>query len=150
MPNKKKQVEIEEEVEEVVVIQPEEKTFTEEVKEVIEKVSSAVSGNCGHVNKQSFDINGKLKDVLCELPAGHAGDHSAKVKTLIKNPYQTKNPEVEYKWVEGAEYEIREVVTFWSDAGGRPASQIQPDYEGFANREEWVQARRAKQQKQQG
>jgi hypothetical protein len=104
---------------------------------------------CGHINKQAFNIDGLLEDLPCVLPKGHTGDHSAKTKTLAKNPYSTKNPRAEYVWVEGAEYEVKEVVTFWSDAAGKPAAQIAPDYEGLS-REEWVQKRRAAQQKQQG
>jgi hypothetical protein len=117
------------------------------MEKVVDKLAKSASG-CGHVNKQAYNIDGLLEDLLCTLPEGHAGDHSAKTKSLAKNPYSTKNPRAEYLWAEGTEYEIKEVTTFWSDAAGKPASQIEPDYDGLT-REEWVQKRRAKAQKQQ-
>ena len=141
MPSKKEQQEIAHKT--AGVPMPEDKTFGEEVKEVVQKVSSVVSGNCGHINKQHSNIDGELEGLPCTLTKGHAGDHSARVKALRANPYPVKNPKAEYLWRAGAEYEVVEVNTFWSDAAGTPADQIQPDY-GGKTREEWVNERRAK------
>jgi hypothetical protein len=98
---------------------------------------------CNHINRQHSNIAGELEALACTLEPGHAGDHSAKVQALRKNPYPVKNPKAEYLWREGAEYEVVTVPTFWSDSAGTPADKIAPDY-GGKTREEWVNERRAK------
>lgn len=99
---------------------------------------------CGHTNRQHYNIQGALENVACELPKGHAGNHSANVQVLRKNPYPVKNPAAEYLWREGAEYEVVFADVEWSDAAGTPADKIKPDYEGLPTREDWVNMRRAK------
>lgn len=132
MPSKKKDLAAELQsgvtVEEVAVMQEEEK---------------AAAKLCGHINRQYYSIDGVLEDLPCDLPKGHAGDHSAKTKQLVKNPYPTRNPDAEYRWVAGADYEIKVVAAFWSDVAGTPADQIKPDYEGLT-REQWVNKQREK------
>lgn len=98
---------------------------------------------CGHVNKQYYNTQGILEDLVCVLPAGHSGDHSASCQTLLKHQYAIKDPAKEYVVKNGAEYEVVTQEAFWGDAAGVSAADIRPDYEGMT-REEWVASRRRK------
>lgn len=60
------------------------------------------SKKCGHVNKQSYGLDGKLDNLRCALEKGHSGDHFAKHEELH----------------EGVELEAE---AFWGDAAGEPA-----------------------------
>jgi len=35
---------------------------------------------CNHINKQFYNDQGERKDLACDLPVGHTGDHEAEFK----------------------------------------------------------------------
>ncbi len=124
----------------VTVVDPAADLQTGQVVELSPEVAAGLDV-CGHVNKQSFNIDGQLEDVACALAAGHVGDPSANIQVLRENPYTPKDPAATYKWVAGKEYEIKTDTIFWGTAAGVPTALIQPDYGGMT-REQWVHERR--------
>lgn len=111
--------------------------------EIDEPVTESVitKNVCGHTNKQYTNIKGKLEDLACTLPAGHGGDHEAPCKALATFSGE-KDPDAEYIFRDGKYYLVVESVAAWSDVAGTPAANIQPDYEGYATRSAWEQARK--------
>lgn len=74
---------------------------------------------CGHVNKQHYGTKGKLEDLACTLPAGHAGNHSSPYKRLVGTPVTDEKGRVIKQ-----NYEEVDDVSWWSDAAGAPAEQV--------------------------
>ena len=74
---------------------------------------------CGHINKQHYNVQGRLEDLACTLPKGHSGDHYA--RHLRKTPNHVYN---EKGIVIQARYDEVEAETFWGDVAGTPASDI--------------------------
>jgi hypothetical protein len=75
---------------------------------------------CGHVDQHSFGPDGKFDHPKCTLESGHTGDHQGlhKMQQIKNRTYDEKGRVIE------TEYEIVEVVAFWGDAAGTPASKI--------------------------
>lgn len=60
---------------------------------------------CGHINKQYYPKGShKRKDIACELPKGHEGDHSAK----YKDPIELNG--IKFEWC------------YWNDSAGKEIS----------------------------
>ena len=111
---------------------------TEEQEQVLDEVQATAFQPvlCGHVNRQHHNINNELEDLKCELPKGHAGDHSAEYECLrpFDGSYkhaQLKRVTMSQRLINGAvvpsEYVKVTEHTFWSDAAGTPAANIKPD-----------------------
>jgi hypothetical protein len=74
---------------------------------------------CGHVNKQHYNVKGRLEDLPCDLLAGHAGDHHAAYQRNVPNHiYNNKGG------VEKAQWDQVEAEAFWGNDAGTPAGDI--------------------------
>lgn len=74
---------------------------------------------CGHINKHFVNTDGRLKDLSCDLPKGHEGDHHAKAfKNVADNTYDLKGTVIRQEWRQ------EEVDACWGDAAGTPAKDI--------------------------
>jgi hypothetical protein len=109
----------------------------------VEAVKHSIAGTCGHINKQHYGIDGKLQDLVCDLPDGHEPVllRTEKVKDVSGNISQVPV----YGVVHSAEYEYLRVARIptlkqrvegepvtheiakrrgeWTDAAGVPARQ---------------------------
>lgn len=74
---------------------------------------------CGHVNKQYTGTDGKLQDLSCTLPKEHSGDHKARHMRKIGTPVTNEKGHTLRM-----EYHEEEVEASWSDAAGKPVSEI--------------------------
>lgn len=83
----------------------------------VDEVKAA--GVCGHINKQHYGYDGKLEDLACALPGGHAGNHQAPYKRKVGTPVTN-----EKGMVVKMEYAEDETQSTWSDAAGVPAEQV--------------------------
>lgn len=99
------------------------KVTPEDIEKEVEQVKESKGKPvCGHINKQHTGTDGKLEDLVCNLPEGHKGDHKAK--------HQRNIPDYEHDdkgKVKKVTYHQEEVETSWGDAAGTPASQIQEE-----------------------
>lgn len=74
---------------------------------------------CGHISKHHYNAKGRLEDIACDLPKGHAGDHHAVYMKLVDDP------ETDLRGITVAHhYREVEADTFWGDAAGTPVNQI--------------------------
>jgi hypothetical protein len=89
---------------------------TETIKE---KVTSALRGTCGHVNKQHYNTKGKLEDLACDLEPKHAGDHHAKYQKNVPEPVTDEKGRVT-----NVNYHEEEADAYWTNAAGKPAKDI--------------------------
>lgn len=74
---------------------------------------------CGHVNKHFYNAKGKLQDLACDLPKGHAGDHHATYTRLVPEPLMNEKGQVVEE-----RYNQTEDEAYWGDAAGVPAKDI--------------------------
>jgi hypothetical protein len=91
-----------------------------EKKEVIKEVVQEVE-LCGHINRHSYGIDGQLDNLACDLPKGHAGDHSAMHKEVNVSHMRDVNRKVTGEIRN--EYKVR---AYWGDAAGIPVGQLPP------------------------
>jgi hypothetical protein len=63
------------------LLQRTEEKIEEEIREAAKLTKNAVASvtHCGHINKQSYNADNELEDVVCTREKGHAGDHTAEV-----------------------------------------------------------------------
>lgn len=74
---------------------------------------------CGHVNKHYINTKGRLEDLTCDLPKGHAGDHHAVCVRKIPDPLtDNKGRVIEER------YREEEADAYWGDVAGTPAKDI--------------------------
>lgn len=105
------------------------------VEPVVKAVKSLVG--CGHINKHFHGVSGKLEDLVCTLPEGHEGDHSAPTQALrqVEDNFETAlavEAGAKKFTIAGKLYLTVNEDGFWSDAAGVLASEIKPDLDGFA------------------
>ncbi len=80
---------------------------------------------CGHINKQFINTEGKREDLACTLLKGHEGDHYAKHKHVVTDYGVDDNSR---PVVVGTHLE--ETEGYWSDAAGvypKPVTASQQD-----------------------
>ena len=74
---------------------------------------------CGHINRHSYGVDGKLDNLACVLPTGHRGDHSAPhVEESITHMREKTGR------ITGEIRDKKTVTAFWGDMAGTPVDQI--------------------------
>ena len=116
-----------------------------------------MAGECGHVNKHSYDYLGEPDNLKCALEKGHGGDHSAihfergtqfstelqdtsafKYMRACKKCKKFVSGEKSYcqecfeSFAENTpHYYEGDIEVFWNDKAGIPASEIVPNSPGI-------------------
>jgi len=80
---------------------------------------------CGHINRHSKGIDGKLNYLSCDLEPEHEGFHSA-IHYTRRLGMSYRDEDNQRKVIRDIEFEGEERVT-WTDMAGTPVEDIQQD-----------------------
>lgn len=106
------------------------KTMEEQVQAVIE--AEPVTGVCGHINRHFVNIEGEPEDLVCDLPAGHAGNHEADYQCLRPRNGSIQDARLQGILISGKDYVVKTERADWSDGAATPANEIEPDAQQLA------------------
>lgn len=90
-------------------------TLDDKVENVVLEETFAAA--CGHVNKQHYGTDGRLQDLICNLPKGHDGDHRALYAMKIGEPVNDEKGRVIR-----TNYREEERYGYWNDSAGKTAA----------------------------